>query len=546
MGDEFFWVQDGDLFSGPFNRSGLDFYVEKRGLSNPKVFWQDLPGQGVDYNDLDLRYHVYDFHSTITRSTDSEDDLLGWFNEGLINKEAKVYSHELQHINGWKVERTLNLNLKINPTIYDLVKSREGSPLTIISGDNNVGKTYILKGIQLILGGKANILLAGRIKPIGNIPEYKGDQSKEKEQYFKNFLNSYYNQHSNVDELNNQIERIFSGMKDNDQDKLIELLGEIIGDEFSIERLDVERRFSPWVIKVNGNPVSTSSTGTRLSIVLLSSLFSQDYKYILIDEPEIGLSPKSQKKLAEILLDGKKRKIYFPNIESIWLSTHSHIFLDRFNIQNNHVVKKESGIITINSISSMSEFHNLQFDMLGLDLDSFFLPNALVIVEGESDLIFLRKLFNVFLPDQKINVIKALGDGGMLERLNTIGITLGSLDSNPYRNTLFVVLDKQHDVKVSRLINTGVLKENVFEWSRNGIEYYYPSEIIETLFRCEFKDFEQVLDKNPKLIEINGITFSKTNLAEEVRTKITNKTELSSELNDFLTQVKVKLNVNKK
>lgn len=541
MGDDFFWVKDGELVSGPFNRVGLNFYIEKRGLSNPKIFWQALPGLGVDYKDLDLRYHVYDFYSTITRSTDSEDELLQWFNEGLIKDDAKVYSHELQHINGWKVERVLNLNLKINPTIYDLVKSRRGCSLTIISGDNNVGKTYILKGVQLILGEEANILLTGRIKPIGNIPEYKDDHSKEKQQYFKNFLNSHYNPNSNVDELNNQIERIFSGLKDKDQDKLIELLGEIIGDRFSIERIDSERRFSPWVIKVNDNPVSIASTGTRLSIILLSALFSQDYKHILIDEPEIGLSPKSQKRLAEILLNEKTRKTYFPNIDSIWLTTHSHLFLDRGSIKNNYVVKKELDSIVINPINSMSEFHNLQFDMLGLDLDSFFLPNALIIVEGESDLIYLRKLFNVFLPEQKINVIKASGDGGILEKLNTLVAALGNLESNPYRNTLFVVLDQQHDVKLSRIVRMGVLEENIFEWTQNGIEYYYPSEIITTLFKCEFEDYEKELAKSSSLIEINGFTFNKTKLAEEVRANITRDTVFNDELNNFIKRVKEKL-----
>jgi predicted ATPase len=541
MEDDFFWVVDGELFSGPYNRAGLDFYIERKNLNNPKVSWVELPGLGVDYIDLDLRYHVYDFHSTITYSTDSEDELLGWFKEGIVKEGSKVYSHELRHINGWKVERILNLNLKITPTIHDLVKSREGCSLTIISGDNNVGKSYVLKGIQLILGDKANILLAGRIKPIGNIPEYKDDHSKEKQQYFKNFLNSHYNPNSNVDELNNQIERIFSGLKDKDQDKLIELLSKIIEDKFSIERIDNERRFSPWVIKVNDKPVSIASTGTRLSIILLSALFSQDYKHILIDEPEIGLSPKSQKRLAEILLNEKKRKTYFPNIDSIWLTTHSHLFLDRGSIKNNYVVKKEMDSIVINPINSMSEFHNLQFDMLGLDLDSFFLPNALILVEGESDLIYLRKLFNVFLPEQKINVIKASGDGGMLEKLNTLGTTLGNLESNPYRNTLFVVLDQQHDVKVSRIVRMGVLEENIFEWTQNGIEYYYPSELITALFKCEFEDYEKALANSSTFIKINGITFNKTKLAEEVSANITRGTVFNDEFNNFIHRVKKKL-----
>jgi hypothetical protein len=59
---------------------------------------------------------------------------------------------------------------------------------------------------------------------------------------------------------------------------------------------------------------------------------------------------------------------------------------------------------------------------------------------------------------------------------------------SPYKGRIFVVLDSRHNVKEGSLVRNGVEKENIITWKRNGIEYYYPLEILADIFSCG-KDF---------------------------------------------------------
>ena len=77
---------------------------------------------------------------------------------------------------------------------------------------------------------------------------------------------------------------------------------------------------------------------------------------ILIDEPELGLSPKVQTALSTFFQDQEERKKYFPHLERVYLATHSHLFLARSDIMSNYVVTKTGKRVTLARVQDIGEF----------------------------------------------------------------------------------------------------------------------------------------------------------------------------------------------
>ena len=153
--------------------------------------------------------------------------------------------------------------------------------------------------------------------------------------------------------------------------------------------------------------------------------------------------------------------------------------------------------------------------MLGNEFESMFMPSAIVIVEGESDVTFLTRYFGIHLPDRRVAVIRAGGEGEIRSKLHTLRETFGDLSSSPYQNRLFVVLDSKNSLKRTRLEGMGVLRENIKVSAKNGIEYQYPIDLVAAAFRCDQADIQKIdLECDP--IEFNGIRKSKKDLAQHV------------------------------
>nr|MCH1923124.1 hypothetical protein [Shewanella ferrihydritica] len=74
---------------------------------------------------------------------------------------------------------------------------------------------------------------------------------------------------------------------------------------------------------------------------------------------------------------------------------------------NNFVLTKAGKVISVNPVQSVGDFPQLPFHMLGNDLESIFLPSALVIVEGPSDVIFMSKMVQLPVPDYKVAIVRA-------------------------------------------------------------------------------------------------------------------------------------------
>lgn len=531
------WYSEGEHEGGPHSLEEIQYIMKMYGLKDPKVSWSHLPGKGVYFSKIDKPFHIYSLFSDETRSFSSFKEIKEALDLGQITKDSEVFSISIPSINGWKLEKLLKRGLVTEPSAFEFIKTRMDSSVSILSGANNSGKTFFLKNLKIHLGQQAQILLTGRIKQIGAF-QYNEKRLEQLDQENKNFLAQFYANDSNEDNSNYQIEKVFGLLNNNTQDKLTHLISAIIGDEVQFLQTDKNRRQSPWSLYVNDQSINTASTGTRLLITLLTACFDDNYEYLLIDEPELGLSPKSQKKLASILLNDKNRKDFFPHLKGIMLSTHSHLFLDRKNLSNNFIVNKSKRTIEVTQVKSISQFHTLQFEMLGLDFRSLFLPESIILVEGKTDYEYFKRLTQLFVPDHFVAIQYAEGAGNLLEKTRELQMTLGDLRSSPYRKRLFIVLDEVHNTSEVRLVKKGVIQENIIQLSKNGIEHYYPSEVITKIFHCGYQEYHDALSNQSNNIELNGISMSKTFLSSTVIKEMNRDTTIPIEINDFLEKIR--------
>ena len=117
------------------------------------------------------------------------------------------------------------------------------------------------------------------------------------------------------------------------------------------------------------------------------------------------MSPRIQAALARFLYDQGQRQQFCPHLRQIHIATHSHLFLDRGIFSNNHIVAKARNVVSISQVGSVGDFHQLQFNMLGNELESMFLPSAIVIVEGDSNATFMNKVVQMHIPNRRVAIV---------------------------------------------------------------------------------------------------------------------------------------------
>jgi hypothetical protein len=65
-----------------------------------------------------------------------------------------------------------------------------------------------------------------------------------------------------------------------------------------------------------------------------------------------------------------------------------------------------------------------------------------VIVEGETDVLYGVKAVGFHVPERKVTFVRAHGEDGVLQKSNYFKESFGDLASTRYRDRLFVVYDK--------------------------------------------------------------------------------------------------------
>jgi predicted ATPase len=417
------------------------------------------------------------------------------------------------------------------PALQLFGQTRSESQLTVLAGPNNSGKSLTLRWLKSTLGRTAYFVGTNRFYHVYHFSTgiREPNELNQLESTFQSHFNDEtHNHEQNVFDLS----RIIMGLSDKRRSDLFSLCGELIGNTFSLKKVDAENDLSPRYIDMDGQNLSVGSTGTRLLMTILGLCMDDRFTSMLIDEPELGLSPKVQGALSKFFQDQDARKKYFPHLERVYLATHSHLFLARSDITSNYVVGKDGKRISLTRVQDIGDFHRLQFNLLGNAFETMFFPSAIVVVEGKTDHAYLDRVSQFNFPGRRVTVIP--GSGDVKKKVYGLREAFGEFDKSPFRSRIFVVLDKTHQPGLSdELTRLGILPANIVVWPKNGIEYYYPPEILASIFACTPEQLGSLAVVGD-MVSLNGIQKTKNDLVIEVLRQMDRTTTLPTELTDRL------------
>lgn len=156
-------------------------------------------------------------------------------------------------------------------------------------------------------------------------------------------------------------------------------------------------------IKIDDDEKAIYDLGDGLQTILVITFVmfkNKDSKSILIiEEPELYLHPSYQRKLVEVMMFKEFNKIQY------FVTTHSNHFLDLTidypdDISIHHFEKHANKFI-ITPKSDLNTKYLLK--SLGVKPSSMYLSNCIILVEGISDLIYLKKYLEVFMNQENIH-----------------------------------------------------------------------------------------------------------------------------------------------
>lgn len=243
-----------------------------------------------------------------------------------------------------------------------------------------------------------------------------------------------------------------------------------------------------------------------------------------IDEADLHLHPKSQKDMLSTF------ESITQNEDQVFYTTHSYVMAKK--TKNNNVY----GVVKIDNITiKQDDSKSSVMELLGLTPSDDDLPNNIIIAEGISDAIFLNKIMEL-KGITHITVHFACGDSNIVNATEAINQMFRTFFYTPiYKDTVCAIFDKQNNQKNIDDFKKYVCKEDpadrLLELDKNGIEYYYPKNILKGFFDGDPADLEieqkideflvqaKVSDKGEGVFGNLGI-ISKGKLAEKVTEKM--------------------------
>jgi hypothetical protein len=403
------------------------------------------------------------------------------------------------------------------------------SDYSVLVGRNNCGKSFILKTLTQQWGANASYLGPARYQNFNLLGLYTPNRNRKDERW-RAFINQWNQQMQNIDNSPVNLQQAIAELSDDQRSQLSQIIKILLGVELDIRHTVENNSMSQKYISCGGHNISYSSSGFRLITTLVTSLLDTDYDTFLIDEPELGISPEAQGVLADFLFDRAHRAKYFPHVRTLIFATHSTIFLDRHHIKNNFQVEKNGDEIKMQRVQSQSDFNRIHFFLLGNRFETLYLPSSILLVEGKCDYKFIERTVTLRYPNSQISVIATNSDSRMKEVLNIAKGLLTDIQRSPYRDRIFAVLDSVHSSGLPEQIAAmGIPTEHIIVWPKNGIEYFYPSSIMDLIFGSG-PEITIVGDT----VSRNGISYNKNELAEKVVGLLQADTPMNTDLEKML------------
>lgn len=430
---------------------------------------------------------------------------------------------------------------QIAPGSKDLVDRLKGTEYAVLIGRNNCGKSWLLKTMTQQWGKSCSYIGPARYQNFHLLPQHtpsKGDRGAEK---YSQFVNQFSNEHQNVDNSPLDLQQAIAELSDIRRATLAEIVKSLLNVELVVKTTVAGNEMSQRYISVGEHNISFTSSGFRLIITILTSLLNESFSSFLIDEPELGISPEAQGLLADFLFDKRSREKYFAHVQTLILATHSTIFLDRRNIQNNYRVEKEGDNVHVSQVQTIAEFNRIHFLLLGNRFETLYLPTGIVIVEGKTDSQLIERVLAMRYPQSQISLLQANSDDQIKKVLFIAKGLFTDIQKSPYRERIIIVLDAVHSATLPAQIEAlGVPKENIIKWSKNGIEHLYPPAILDNIFNGG----GEIAISDSDVVSRNGIQHKKNDLAVLVTNALTPETEMHPEFAEkFLKLVETKFQV---
>ena len=420
-------------------------------------------------------------------------------------------------------------NTQFSEDAKNSIQAIRESEYSVLVGRNNCGKSFLLKNLAQQWGIKASYIGPSRYQNFNVLGSYAPNRNRLNERYHQ-FLSQFTQQQQNIDNSPINLQQAVAELSDVQRAKLVEIIDLLLGAKLEMLHTVAGNSMSQQYISCNGHNLSYTSSGFRLIATLLTSLLDTEYDTFLIDEPELGISPEAQGVLADFLFDRQHRECFFSHIRTIVFATHSTVFLDRRNVSNNYTVSKAGDTISVDRVTTQAELNKIHFFLLGNRFETLYLPSAIVLVEGKTDHKFIERTVALRFPATQISVIQANSDSRIKEVLNIAKGIFGDLQKSPYKDRVFVVLDAVHGAGLpEQLQQMGVERANIVKWPLNGIEYYYPPAIVESVYGMGGE-----MQIAGDLISRNGISYTKNELAERVCAALTGATILHPDFESLL------------
>jgi len=226
-------------------------------------------------------------------------------------------------------------------------------------------------------------------------------------------------------------------------------------------------------------PISLVGGGNQEVLTLAHELAKDESAIIGLEEPEQHLHPE----LARRFFDGLKE---ISKHRQIFVTTHSPIFVDRVELRNTWIVRKEGNASEFVRIERAGDLQNILYE-LGTRPSDIFFSNAVVFVEGQTEAIVLPTLarkIGIDFREIGLSIVPTYGKSSGKYHLN-VWIEASGAAQVPY----FVILDRDAENEVKKLTSKELLKpgSNLFILKKGSIEDYYPEGRIMEALKSEFE-----------------------------------------------------------
>jgi hypothetical protein len=252
--------------------------------------------------------------------------------------------------------------------------------------------------------------------------------------------------------------------------------------------------FAPLSVKgqqeaiFNNLNVSLQGSGLRCVLPIIAALTSTTVTTLIIDEPELSLEARTQRRLKQLLMETDKLVI---------VGTKSHLFLNRKELNANHIFNVDGDVLKLTRLEDKSELIDLTYNLLGNSLEDLFFPNNFLLVGCSSCQVICEKCAELLkLPKDQVKVLSVSALDDVKASLQAVEDTLRPLiiNTSPYAGRVVVLLDdaanKQQKARVADMKK--VIQERCFVLDRDSIEEYLPQYLYEKCGRNKKDDLLEI------------------------------------------------------